>query len=293
LREEVSVDINTLEDRYASLNGVRLHYVEAGHGPLVVLLHGFPDHWRVWRHVIGGLAAAGYHVVAPDMRGYNLSDKPTTKGAYAVDAVAGDIAALIDQLAEGPATLVGHDWGGVVAWYVAIAHAAKLTRLMVLNAPHPFFHWAQLPAEQWLRSYYIAAFQLPVLPEWLFSAFDFALLRESFKNASRHAGRVSDADIEANVRALAQPGALEAALGYYRAVPSTPGLPTDARVEMPVEVLWGDQDPFIMVERASPPPGRVPHFNLHRRRDSGHWIQLDEPEWVIERIIAFCKENKQ
>src|SRR5207248_3278599 len=125
------------EHRYAVVNGVRLHYVEAGAGPLMVLLHGFPEFWYSWRHQIPALAAAGFRVIAPDLRGYNLSAKPPAVHSYRIEALVGDVAALIRHAGERRAAVAGHDWGGVLAWYLPLYHPDVVDRLIVLNAPHP------------------------------------------------------------------------------------------------------------------------------------------------------------
>src|SRR5579884_3024966 len=157
--------------RHASVNGVRLHYVEAGRGPLVVLLHGFPEFWYSWRHQIPALAAAGFRVLAPDLRGYNESDKPPGVAAYGLERVAGDVAALVRHAGERRAAVVGHDWGGGIAWWLAMHRPDVVGRLAVLNAPHPAAFRRELRTPgQLLRSWYVFFFQLPALPEWLFRA---------------------------------------------------------------------------------------------------------------------------
>src|SRR5919199_846997 len=122
---------------HAIVNGVRLHYVEAGEGPLVVLLHGFPEFWYSWRKQIPALAAAGFRVLAPDLRGYNLSDKPPGTHAYRMEMLTADVAGLIAHAGGGRAAVVGHDWGGAVAWMMPLRHPAAVSRLVILNAPHP------------------------------------------------------------------------------------------------------------------------------------------------------------
>ena len=166
----------------AIVNGVRLHYVEAGEGPLVVLLHGFPEFWYAWRDQIPALAAAGYRVVAPDMRGYNLSEKPPGVTSYRLEHLTADVAALIRQLGAERATVVGHDWGGAVAWQLPVFHPEVVERLAVLNAPHPGALLRELRTlEQLRRSWYIAFFQLPWLPELALRAGDAALLRRMLR----------------------------------------------------------------------------------------------------------------
>ncbi|MGQ9490001.1 MAG: alpha/beta fold hydrolase [Anaerolineae bacterium] len=202
--------------RYADLAGVRLHYVEAGTGPLIVLLHGFPEGWFAWQHQIPALAAAGYCVVAPDMRGYNLSGKPAGVRAYPADLLADDVAALIRALGDrrpdgsgAPATVVGHDWGTAVAWLFAMRHPDLLARLAILNVPHPARMMQGLRTLRQLRkSWYIFFFQLPWLPEAALRARDFAVLRQTLRRDPVRPAAFSDEDIARYVEAARQPGAL-------------------------------------------------------------------------------------
>ena len=152
--------------RFVRLDEVRLHLVEAGEGPLVVLLHGFPEFWYSWRFQIPVLVRAGFRVVAPDMRGYNLSDKPPGVRPYRVERLAADVAQLVERLGESRAAVVGHDWGGLVAWWFAMRHPDRLSRLSILNCPHPEHQLAMMRSRAQLRrSSYMLFFQLPLLPE--------------------------------------------------------------------------------------------------------------------------------
>src|SRR5215213_1487050 len=166
-----------LAHRYADLGDVRLHYVEAGEGPLVLLLHGFPQFWYAWRHQIPALVGAGFRVVAPDLRGYNLSAKPPGVESYALDVLAADVADLVGRVGERSAIVVGHDWGAAIAWRVASRHAAAVARVVAINGPHPRAFARELRTlDQLLRSSYIGFFQLPWLPEVAIRAGDFALI---------------------------------------------------------------------------------------------------------------------
>src|ERR671931_730233 len=155
-----------VREGYAEVGDVRLHYVEAGDGPLVVLLHGFPEFWFSWRLQIAPLAAAGYRVVAPDLRGYNLSSRPADVEAYSADRLAADVRGLIRELGAESALLVGHDWGGTVAWATAMNHPEVVDRLAILNAAHPKrLNEGLRNPRQLLRSWYFFYFQFPGLPE--------------------------------------------------------------------------------------------------------------------------------
>ena len=194
--------------REAVVNGVRLHYVEAGAGPLAVLLHGFPEFWYAWRRQIGPLAAAGFRVLAPDLRGYNLSDKPRGVGAYRVEALTADVAGLIRRAGERTAAVVGHDWGGVLTWLLPLHYPELVHKRVNLNAPHPAALRRELRrgTDQLLRSWYAFFFQLPWLPEAMMRAGDFSLLRRMLRREPVHPGAFSEADVEAYKHALAQPG---------------------------------------------------------------------------------------
>ena len=283
--------------RYADLAGVRLHYVEAGEGPLVVLLHGFPEFWYSWRFQIPALAAAGFRVVAPDMRGYNLSDKPKGVEGYALETLARDVERLIWALGEERAVVVGHDWGGIVAWAVAMLHPERVERLAILNVPHPerFSRGLRTP-RQLLRSSYAFFFQIPWLPERLIRAGHFAILRYVFRNDPVRPGTFGEEDIDRYVEAFSRPGALTAAINYYRALARRP--PAVARklrrrIEAPVMVIWGQRDLFLVPELARPDPTLVPDARVERLPDASHWVQQDRPERVNALLLDFLGDPQQ
>src|SRR2546425_9161022 len=183
--------------RTVDIGEVRLHCAEMGQGPLVLLLHGFPECWVSWRNQMPALAAAGFRAVAPDLRGYGRSDKPRGLDAYRVEVLARDVARLVEALGAERARVVGHDWGGAVAWFFAMWHPERLERLSILNAPHPArYSRAMKRPRQFLRSSYILFFQLPWLPEAALRAGGFALLRRLFRRDPARPGAYSEEDIE-------------------------------------------------------------------------------------------------
>lgn len=288
--------IPAVQTQFFDLPGVRLHAAVAGTGPLVILLHGFPDFWYGWRHQIGPLAAAGYRVVAPDMRGYHLSDKPDGIAAYRLNQLADDVAALIDALGESSATVVGHDWGGIVAWHTAIRHPERVRRLAILNAPPPLPLLARpVPPDQLLRSWYIYFFQLPGLPEASMRAGDFAFLRQVLRKDAQNPDALSEADMQRYVTAWGQPGALTAEVNYYRALAwhgpwdTASALMRNNGYAGPVLVVWGEGDPHIASALAAPDPKRVPRARVVRVPDAGHWVQWDQPARVNEALLAFLR----
>ena len=270
--------------------GITLHVREMGAGPLVLLLHGFPDCSYTWRHQLPALVAAGFHAVAPDLRGYNGSSRPKDVSAYAASALAADIAGLVTALGEQQADVVAHDWGGGVAWTFAMLFPEKLRRLAILNAPHPITFRRHLRTlQQARRSWYIFAFQLPVMPELGLARNDFASLRHVFRTASSRPGAFSDLDIERHIDALRPPGALTAAINYYRAVFRDAGRSGQRarRIDAPVLVLWGDQDKFLGTELAEPGSEWVPNARVRHVPEAGHWIQHDLPELVNDELVRF------
>jgi pimeloyl-ACP methyl ester carboxylesterase len=280
-----------LRHGHAELSGARLHYVEAGEGPLVVLLHGFPEFWYGWRRQIPALAAAGFRVVAPDMRGYNLSSKPSGVSAYSIARLAGDVRDLIHERGESRAAVVGHDWGGAVAWATAAIHPDVVTRLAVLNLPHPRRMLEGLRTRAQLRrAWYMFAFQLPWLPERMVSSGRWKWLRAGFEHDARP-GAYTVADIERYTQAWAQPGALTASINYYRAAFRRPPLRlrgSRARIQAPTLIIWGERDRFLGAELADPHPEDVPHLQrVVRLPDASHWVAADEPERVNELLVEF------
>jgi len=282
-----------LAHRHADLGDVRLHYVEAGEGPLVLLLHGFPQFWYQWRHQVPALVEAGFRVVAPDMRGYNLSDKPPGVRAYRVELLARDVERLIPACGERTAAVVGHDWGAIAAWIAAMRYPERVEKLAVLNVPHPAsFLDGLLRPMQLLRSSYVFFFQIPRLPEEVIRAGEFALLRSVLGRDPVRPGALTAEDIERYIEAIARPGALTASLNYYRALLRTPG-ETRAllqRVEAPVLVIWGERDRFLSRRLAEPPHLWVPNLvRVKRLSDASHWVAEDRPLEVNTLLLDFLR----
>ena len=275
---------------YVTVNGVRLHYVEAGEGPLVVLLHGFPQFWYAWRHQLAALAAAGFRAVAVDLRGYNLSDKPAGVAAYDAGVVAADVAALIAALGEPDAAVVGHDWGGMIAWRAASAHPERVSRIVAINAPHPrAFARALRRGRQLLRSWYVLLFQFPVLPERLLAARNFAFVTVALRSHARR-DSFSREDVARHKDALRRPGALTGALNYYRAALRR-GDPSRARarVTQPALLIWGDRDRYLIPELAAESAREVPELRVEHLPEATHWVMADAPARVNELLIDFLR----
>jgi pimeloyl-ACP methyl ester carboxylesterase len=285
-----------LEHHTRDLGRVHLHTAEAGppDGPLVLLLHGFPETWRSWRHQLPALAAAGFRVVAPDQRGYGESERPAGARAYRLDEVAADVAALIERLGAARAHVVGHDWGAAAAWWTAMHHPERVDRLAILNVPHPRRFAAGLLGRQLLRSWYILFFQLPWLPERLLARADFALLRRLYRASAVRPDAFTAHDVDAYVAAFRAPGALTAALGWYRALLRANPLDLLRRIRpiaAPTLVVWGEQDTALCAELATPDPLDVPQARVVFLPDAGHFVQADAPERVNALLLEFLGER--
>ena len=267
------------------VNGVRLHCVEAGpeQGPPVILLHGFPEFWRGWDRQIGPLARAGFRVVVPDQRGYNISEKPQGVEAYHIDTLVADVAALVHDLGHERAHIVGHDWGGVIAWAVAISRPAVVDKLVILNAPHPgAFGREMRRAEQKKRSWYVGFFQLPVLPERLLVPFG----RMGLGGA--RPGSYSAEDMRHYETAWTQPGAATAMINYYRALIRL-GNVKGRQVHAPTLLLWGEKDTALVPELADDLGKWVPNLKTVKFPHATHWVMRDETLRVNQELLAFLE----
>src|SRR4051812_29862578 len=194
-------------------DGVSLSVARAGDGPAVILLHGFPEDSRTWKHQIPALVSAGFSVLAPDLRGYNESDRPAHRSAYHLKHLVSDVVALVRATGRARAHIVGHDWGGIVAWTFAGVHPELTDRLVILNAPHLdiYLRHTARPSRQWLRSWYASLFRLLRFPEWALAARHFYVLRDMFGRQPVQPA-FTRAEIDGYIQALSQPGALTAAL---------------------------------------------------------------------------------
>lgn len=283
------------QDRWAAVNGIRLHYVEAGAGPAVLLLHGFPEFWYSWRHQIPALAAAGFRVLAPDLRGYNLSDKPRGVANYGLQHLVGDVEGLVRDTGRPRAAVVGHDWGGAIAWAFAMRRPELVDRLIIINAPHPAAYLRELRTlDQLLRSWYVFFFQMPSVPEWRFRRRHFALLQEALRRPPTRPGAFTDDDIRLYKEAFARPGALTAAINYYRAVFRSRfrRARDEARlVTVPTLLLWGERDPYLSPRLTEGLSQWVPHLRVERFADAAHWPHVEWPDRVNSYMIEFLRRS--
>ncbi|MCI0646645.1 MAG: alpha/beta hydrolase [Chloroflexi bacterium] len=272
-------------------NGLTLHVVQDGPpaGPLVLLLHGFPDFWYGWRHQIPALAAAGYHVWAPDQRGYNLSSKPRGIAAYNLDELAADVIGLIHAAGRDRAIVIGHDWGAAVAWWLARTFPQRLERLVILNVPHGAVMRRRLrrdPAQR-RRSRYIFFFQLPWLPEAVLRWHNWWTLVRGMRLSS-HPGTFSAADLDHYRHAWSQPGAITAMINWYRAaVRAQPRRQRSLRVSTPTLIIWGTEDVALEAGMAHESLALCDAGQLVYLQGASHWVQHEEPTQVNHLITQF------
>lgn len=272
-------------------NGQRFYAAAAGppEGPLVLLLHGFPEMSYAWRRQLGPLAAAGYRAVAVDQRGYGLSSKPGRVADYAADVLAQDIAGIAAALGRDGFSVVGHDWGGIVAWRLATEHAPLVRRAAILNAPHPstLMQHVLYDPGQALKSAYIGLFQLPWLPEAVLRAGDFELLQRALTQTSRP-GVFSDEEIAVYREAWSQEGALTAMLNWYRAMSLAPSL-ADRRVAVPVRMIWGDRDTALNASLADDALALCERGEVFHLPEATHWLHHEEPAQVNALLLEFLR----
>ncbi|MEA5449416.1 alpha/beta hydrolase [Leptolyngbya sp. CCNP1308] len=275
---------------FLSTNGLHLHYVSQGRGPLMLFLHGFPEFWYSWRHQLDAFSDR-YTCVALDLRGYNDSDKPTGINAYRLEVLVEDVRGAIAALGYDQAVLVGHDWGGAIAWAFAYAHPELLQSLIVMNSPHPakFSEGLRTPQQLW-RSWYIGAFQLPLLPELLLQAGDYWLIEQMFRGMAIDKTAFSDADLRAYKTAAAKPGALTAMVNYYRALMLGDQRRTAGEIlNIPTLLIWGEEDAALGKDLTFGTEAYVRHLRLRYIPQCSHWVQQEQPHQVNALIDEWLR----
>ena len=276
-----------------NLSGITLHTLEAGdpNATCMVFLHGFPECGYAWHKQLAHFARQGYRVLAPDQRGYNVSSKPAGIKAYRLQELVSDIVDLIRVRAQKKVVLVGHDWGGVVAWQLAIDHPEWVQQLVIINMPHPsvFRHTLKTSPKQMARSSYAAFFQLPGLPEWLSRVFNFAVLERSMVKTAKKGTFTNDV-IATYKKAWRQPGALTAMLNWYRAFRYNT-LSGEGLIQLPVLLIWGRKDQFLLPHMAQASIERCVNGKLVMVDEATHWIHHEQPELVNELIQEFITRH--
>jgi pimeloyl-ACP methyl ester carboxylesterase len=305
-----------ISHQYADVNGVTLHYARAGRGPLMIFLHGFPEFWYEWKYQIAEFSR-DHTVVAPDMRGYNLSSKPAELSEYAIPKLVADLRALAGELLKSTGgqkfTLVAHDWGGAIAWVFAALNPDMLDRLVIVNAPHPTI-FAKLLAEdpaQQNASQYMLMFRGPQAEDTL-SANSYAMLTTMVLGGGLKDGTVTDADKKMYLDAWSQPGALTGGLNYYRAsgigppastargttASADPASTPTARVEtpslivkVPTLVIWGEKDTALLTSNLDGLDRVVPSLTIMRVPDGTHWVVREKAPEVNRLIREFLDQR--
>jgi len=284
-----------LREKSVTTNAVTLHVVETGPktGPMVLFLHGFPEFWYAWRRQLDYFSQRGYLAVAPDQRGYNLSDKPPGIAPYRVDELARDIVGLIDTYGQEKVFLVGHDWGAAVSWWVALNYPERINRLVIMNCSHPFVFRKHLLGNQrqMEKSWYIFYFQLLGAVEKFAEADDYAWPIRLLVETSRP-GTFSNEDLEKYRAAFKQPGAFSSMVNWYRALfqaKSAP--PARVRVSVPTLILWGMNDVAFVPEQAEESLSYCDQGRLERFPDCSHWIEHEEAARINPLMQAFFEEG--
>jgi pimeloyl-ACP methyl ester carboxylesterase len=288
--ETTGGNFSMLNHAYADVNGIRLHYAHAGTGPLLLFLHGFPEFWYEWRNLLPEFSKDQL-AVAPDMRGYNLSSKPTELEQYQMRHLVEDVRALAEHLGHKKFTLVGHDWGGVVAWNFAMAHPDWLDKLIIVNAPHGAIFRRELtsnPAQQ-QASAYMQLFRSPQA-EAVLSANNYAMLTHALFGGTLFG---TEAEKQAYIDAWSQPGALTGGLNYYRAMTGAPSganigpNPATHIVNVPTLVIWGEKDTALLTGNLDGLAPFVPNLTIQRIPDGTHWVIHEQPQKVIGYMREF------
>jgi pimeloyl-ACP methyl ester carboxylesterase len=290
---------------YAEINGIKLHYVALGQGKTILFLHGFPEFWYEWKNQLVEFGQ-DHRAIAPDLRGYNLSDKPPTVEDYAIPLLVADIKGMFDKFSRGEkAILVAHDWGGALAWAFAIAHPEYLEKLVIINAPHPGVFARELrnnPAQQ-QASGYMNLFRSDQAEATL-SANNYAMLDQVVLKGTAKPNVFTEEDRQEYLKAWAQPGALTGGLNYYRAArigpppPSTEGGAEQANpapfvqaasltVKVPTLVIWGEKDTALLTGNLDGLEQYVPDLQIKRIPNGSHWVIHEEPELINRYIREF------
>ncbi len=286
-----------MQKKLIETNNIKLHVMTDGpeNGPSVILLHGFPEFYYGWRKQIPALVSAGFRVIVPDQRGYNLSDKPKGISFYDVDILAKDIIGLLDHFGIEKTFLVGHDWGAVIAWTLALNHPERLKKLAILNVPHPdvMTRFILENTEQRKKSWYVFFFQIPIFVEWTLSNNNFHNMARMLVGSGRKS-TFSASDLVEYKKAWAQPGSLTGMVNWYRAifrrslkhVLQRKGH-SARRVKVPTLMLWGKQDVALSHEMVEPSIKLCDQGEAVLFEKATHWVQHDEADEVNKRLIEF------
>jgi epoxide hydrolase 4 len=282
--------------RTYQVNGIDLHIMEMGEKGhrIILFLHGFPEFWYGWQKQMEYFALKGFHVIVPDQRGYNLSSKPKGVLSYRITTLAEDIIQLIRATSTEKVYMVGHDWGGAVAWAVAYLHPGLLHKVIILNMPHPrvFRQTVRKDLRQMLKSWYIGFFQLSKIPEKVLAMYQYRMMQNSLLRTSLP-GTFSLADLQQYRQAWQQPEALHSMINWYRAAmryknPFSLGF---QQVEIPLLLIWGNKDKFLQPEMAQKSLRYCQNGRLHMMAEATHWLHHEKSKEINELIYQFMHEQ--
>lgn len=290
-----------MEHHYADLDGIRLHYVDAGEGPLMLFVHGFPEFWYAWKNQLEEFSR-DHHAVAPDMRGHNLSDKPADVKAYRPKHLVADLRNLIDHLGGRPCIVVAHDWGGAAAWNLAAEHPDYIEKLVIINSPHPVTFARELrdnPAQIEASRYMLLLRQARA--GQLMSENNYERLAGMLSKLTTNKAWLTEEELDCYREAWAQPGAVDCSLNYYRASPLHPATPEEPgaaglnldpaafTVRVPTLVIWGERDTALLPGLLDGLDQVVTDLTVKRIPDGSHWVIHEHPAEVNRLIREFIK----
>jgi len=295
-KQELRAPSERWQHGFAYVNGLRFHYVTQGAGKLLILLHGFPEFWYSWRHQILELAKS-FRVVAPDLRGYNASDKPEGVANYRIDLLTADVMGLIRSFGESKAIIVGHDWGGGIAWAFAADYPHATECLIVMNCPHPTAFQKHLRSNfrQLRRSWYMFFFQIPRVPEWGIRLNLRRFVERAFRGMAIRKEAFPDQELQRYVEVLRRPGVLTAAINYYRAAFREivrHGERKFAKISCPTLLIWGEEDIALGKELTYDMEEYFTNrFSVQYIPRCSHWVQQEQPELVNRYMMEFLADS--
>lgn len=282
-------DPNLGTHKTVRVKGLNLHVVVSGnpHHPLMLFLHGFPECWYSWRHQIRAFNK-DYYCVSFDMRGVGESDAPLGVKNYGMDELVGDVSELIKVLGYTSCVIVGHDWGGAVAWQFVARYPDLVEKFIIMNIPHPgrFTEVMKSGIAQLLMSWYIIFFQLPYLPEILVSMGDFSMIKSACKK-----GPTTDEDVEAFKYSMSRPGRVTSFLNYYRAAIKYPPSARIDKIECPTLLIWGTGDFALHTDNSYGTEKYCNDLKVERIEGGDHFIQQERPNEVNEIMRKFLSEH--
>ncbi len=282
----------TLQSNFLQLHEGKIHYMSAGDvdNETIIFLHGFPEFWYAWRKQVSYFSDK-YHVVAPDLRGYNKSLKPKRVKNYKIDLIAKDVIAIIEDLGKEKVILAGHDWGAAIAWHIALLYGERLSKVVVLNVPHPFVFRRTLMTnlKQLSKSWYIFFFQIPFLPTWYLGRNNFSRCAKMLVESSQE-GSFTEADLEQYKVAWANGNSMNCMVMWYKAMmryPMQMDQYKQKKVNIPIKIIWGKNDIALVPKMAEESLAYCKQGKLTYLEEATHWVQHDEPEKVNQLIEEF------